>query len=362
MDKINLQYTCEEIFVFIMQILYFTSFSEYIYDDSNRIIIISGYLLASYFALLTCIRKKIDCKIVIKLIFVLSLMIITALSSEGREFLLLVVYFIVLKDADEKKIMRSFFFGNVAALIINSILYLMLVYDSNYLNHQTFMTLGFQNSNFLGLLIFDLVALCFLVNKKNLNKYLVSVLAGMFCWLFVNCRTASIAIFILLILVLLKKYIDKKKIFLQFVRYSYVILACISIYIGQIGVSNSILLLLNEVLSGRVVAWNEYFVQKPITMFGTFFYASDFYALDNAFLWLLFRYGFVVFVIYGIANYYAAKKAIQQGAFNMQVVILALLFYSLMEFSPMSVFNHIGLAMLSTKSEQTDDVVATKAY
>lgn len=361
MTIFNLKYTSEEIFVIVMQVIYFASFHE-IGNNNNDAFFIIGYIIAGYMAILSCIKKRISLAIILKLLLILSLMVASALNSEGREFILLVVYLIVLKDSDEDKILKSFFFGNLLSLLISLVFYIVSIPNYEYIGDNNYITLGFKNQNFFGLLIFDLVALYFLIGKNNIYKYFVLVATGLFCWSIVNCRSASIAIFILGALVLLKRFLDKKGFFILFLKYSYTIMACISIYIGNIGISNSLLLLLNEVLSGRVVAWNEYFVQKPITLLGSFFYAYDFYALDNAYLYLLFRYGILVFLSYGIAYYYVAKRAIKQEAFTMQVVIISLSFYSLMEFSPMSVLNHIGLALLTTQRKKDKVMYGLDCY
>ena len=350
MNKINLKVTPAAIFVFFMQLLYAAASSEVSQSKAYIFIWIVGYLIAGFMAVLACFNSSINLSQIIKIGFIGILMIVTALSSAGRELALLVLYWIILKDFNQNQLIKSFFYADIVALFFNALLALVGVY--HIFDDSRNLILGFLNPNFLGLFVFDIVLLLIVQNdkKQNLKNFSIIIIAGILCWKYINCRSAALSIAILAILSLLRKMLENKKLFILGVEYSYVGLAGISIALGKIGVSNVVLIAIDKILSGRIIAWNVYFLNKPITMFGNVFYAGTFYPLDNAYLYLLFRYGIIAFIVYGMANYFAAKKAVNQKFYNMQIVILALAFYSLMEFSPMSVFNHIGLALLTTRT------------
>ena len=348
MNRNTLRVDPAAIFVFLMQLLYAASSSEISQSEGYVYIWTVGYLIAGLMVILVCLESSITFLQIIKICFVGLLMGLTALNSAGRELVLLALYWIVLKDADQNQLIVSFEYAAIAALLCNTMLALAGVY--HVFDDNNNLTIGFLNPNFLGLFVFDIVALVGLQNSKSKNLYGMAVIAAILCWKYINCRSAALAIVILVVLSLMRGILEGNKLFLLGVKYSYVILSGVSIALGKIGVSNAFLIIIDKVLSGRIIAWNVYFQNKPITLLGTLFYARDFYPLDNAYLWLLFRYGVIVFVIYAVANYLVSKKAIEQKTYNMQIVILALAFYSLMEFSPMSVFNHIGLALLTARS------------
>lgn len=350
MYKKSLKVTPAEIFIFVMQLLYVASSSEISEYDFYELVIILGYAVAGFMAAIACTTKKVDLLNIVKFSVIIVLMGITAISSAGREFVLLVLYLIILKNATQDRIVNAFYWADIIALTLNIALSIAGVYriysvDTNHV------TLGFTNSNFLGVIIFDIVVLMIVRNtRNNLLPYVIALLAGLFCWEYPYCRSATLSIIIMLILAGMRRVFEGKKLFAFGLKYSYMMLAIISIYLGKIGPINSLLAVLDEVLSGRIIAWNVYFNNKPITLWGAIFYASDFYALDNSFLYILFRYGVIVFVIYGALHYLVAKKAIESKSYNMQIAFLALLCYAMMEFSPMSVFNNIGLALLTTKN------------
>lgn len=350
MNKTNLKVTPAAIFIFFMQLLYAAASSEVSQSEVYIFIWIGGYLIAGIMAVLACFISSINLSQIIKISFVGILMIVTALSSAGRELALLVLYWIILKNSNQDQLIKTFFCADILALYFNALLALVGAY--HIFDDSGNLILGFLNPNFLGLFVFDIVLLLIVQNdkKQNLKNFSIIMIAALLCWKYINCRSAALAIVILVVLSLMRGILEGNKLFLLGVKYSYVILSGLSIALGKIGVSNAILMTIDKVLSGRIIAWNVYFQNKPITLLGTLFYARDFYPLDNAYLWLLFRYGVIVFVIYAVANYLVSKKAIEQKTYNMQIVILALAFYSLMEFSPMSVFNHIGLALLTAKS------------
>lgn len=358
MNKTNLKVTPAAIFVFFMQLLYAAASSEVSQSEIYIFIWIGGYLIAGFMAVLACFNSAINLLQIIKIGFIGILMTVTALSSAGREFALLVLYWIILKDSNQDQLIKSFFYADMVALYFNALLALAGVYQ--IFGDSGNLILGFLNPNLLGLFVFDIVLLLIVQNdkKQNLKNFSIIIIAGILCWKYINCRSAALAIVILVVLSLMRKILEGNKLFLLGVKYSFVILSGLSIVLGKIGVSNAFLMTMDEVLSGRIIAWNVYFQNKSITLLGTVFYASDYYPLDNAYLWLLFRYGVIVFVIYAVANYLVFQKAIEQKTYNMQIVILALAFYSLMEFSPMSVFNHIGLALLTAKL--TNDSVQRK--
>lgn len=350
MHRISINVTPEKVFVFVMQLLYVAASSEVSQSEVYDLIFIFGYLIAGFMAVVACVTKRTDLPAVLKLVFLAVFAVVSAVNSAGREFLLLVLFLIVLNNSDQDGIISAFYIADVVALVLNASLSIIGVYSVYSQYDSDCITLGFLNPNFLGIVIFDVVVLLIIRTKgEKASAYIVAAFAGLFCWNYVDCRSSALSIAIIVLFALLRKKLEGKKIFSFGLEYLYIILASISIALGKIGVKNHFLSAIDKFFSGRIIAWNVYFNCMPITLFGNSFYTSDFYPLDNAFLYILFRYGLIVFVIYGVLGFLVAKKAIANKSYVMQIVVLSLSFYSLVEFSPMSVFNHIGLALLTTR-------------
>ncbi len=346
--KINIKITSIELFVFVMQIIYIASSSEISEKSFYKYIEILAYLLAGVLMLMSYIEKSINLKQLLRIILLIAFLFISIINSKTREFAFLILYWLVLKDEDSYKIIKTFLYADIAGLIGNFILALVGFYS--LINENATVAMGFKNSNFVGLFIFNCIVLYYLINeRKEKYIYFIQIIAFIFCWKYVKCRSASISIIVLMFFMLFSKLFKGRKIFNFCTKYAYVGMSMISIILGKIGTANLNLTLVDKLLSGRIVAWNVYFKYKPITLLGTVFYARDFYALDNAYLWLLFRYGVVIFIVYGIANIIAARRAVKEDMYNMQIVLFVTAIYSVMEFSPMSVFNNIGLALLTAK-------------
>ena len=125
MNRTTLRVAPAAIFVFLMQLLYAASSSEISQSEGYGYIRVAGYLIAGLMAVLVCLKSSITLLQIIKICFIGLLMGLTALNSAGREFVLLALYWIVLKDADQSQLIVSFEYAAITALFCNTILALL---------------------------------------------------------------------------------------------------------------------------------------------------------------------------------------------------------------------------------------------
>lgn len=111
MYKKSLKVTPAEIFIFVMQLLYVASSSEISEYDFYELVIILGYAVAGFMAAIACTTKKVDLLNIVKFSVIIVLVGITAISSAGREFVLLVLYLIILKNATQDRIVNAFYWA-----------------------------------------------------------------------------------------------------------------------------------------------------------------------------------------------------------------------------------------------------------
>ncbi len=97
MQKISLKVTAAEIFVFVMQLLYFAASSEVSQSDFYDLILIFGYSFAGLMAILACMTKRIDLQ------SILILLAICVLQISGTVNYYFVVFFPFQKGVRREK-------------------------------------------------------------------------------------------------------------------------------------------------------------------------------------------------------------------------------------------------------------------
>lgn len=346
MKKKKIIVTPNCVFVFIMLMMQATSSSILSESPLYELFTLIGYTIGAFFAMISCITGKVNLPQILKWVAIIALMLVTTLHSMGREFALLVMFWIVLKNQNSDGIVETFLFSNALILVLHLVLSLIGIFPIFDSEHN--LSIGFLHKNFVGIYTFNVIQGLLITNKKG--KYIFSAVMCMLLWKYVHCRSAALATVILLVLSLFKQLLVHMKLFNIAVKFVYIPFSALSIWAGTEGLANPVLIFFNELLSGRIISWNVYFRYQTIPLLGAHFYASTdgYWALDNAYLWILFRYGLILFIAYGIINFLVGLKAVKYGSKNMEIIILSLAFYSLMEFAPMSVYNNLGLLLLTT--------------
>ena len=118
----------------------------------------------------------------------------------------------------------------------------------------------------------------------------------------------------------------------------------ISLYLTYLYNINDLLgIKLNRILSNRLYYYNLFMNKYPITLFGTkidIIYSSNnnikFMVLDNSYLFILLRYGIIVFTIF----MYSLVKVVNliMNKFNNKILVMIMFIYIVISFSETYLF------------------------
>lgn len=314
----------------------------------------SKIIKKSYFVLITILFMlslityfRTDNTILIDLFFV-------ALASYKKSFNDILVCDLLVKIIVTLIIITSHFFGLAESIFVVS-------RDELYVRAA----FGFYHPNTFGMYImmiyFDVILLFRF--KKLFIHYILGGCAIALLYFTSNSRTSYIAIIFYLVLltvaILFKKICKKEnskkgivsKITLLIFKYYFPILTLLSIICTQMYKNgNSLILLLDKVLSNRLYLQALNLEQNQIRMFG---YNIDVIrTLDNGFLKLILNYGVVSFLFFSYIFAMTVKNAYKNKDVILCLVVIAILFFTISESLLLYVYNNIILIYVFCYYEQ----------
>jgi hypothetical protein len=210
--------------------------------------------------------------------------------------------------------------------------------------------LGFVAPSSLGYYSFSFSCYLVLCYRKKINyKFTLFNIAALgILWFIVNCKTAVISIVLLWMLFIISQ--RKGKVFYnKFWIITPYLLGGISLYFTvAFNSSNSFHKALNNFFSLRISYQNRYFKNTGIHLFGnsTALTSLKGIYLDNSYMSLLLRFGVIIFVIVLWLYSYSLSVAIREKNVNSVIVMLAALFYGLMEMTLYSYSMNIVLLVV----------------
>lgn len=344
--------TFASIFIYLMQFLNINRMTKIGSSVYFSYIEISIYSLCILLILFKYIQlRQLSIYNVMLYIGIISIIILGISNSRSREFALIGLYWMALNKEDYRNVFTAFFRSNVLILTLNAFLSIFGLYEFFYVSSTGIrcLTLGFTNPNQLGSLLFSVVILYEILFQSSRSQQLViEIFVGVICMFLIKCRTAGISLFSMAALSPMFERIRKKTSFKYIMLSIFPVLSIISIIIASVGNAGNHLSVLDAVLGGRFFTWNYYFKNMPITLFGNWFYTSRIFALDNAYLYLLFRYGVIIYIIYGVANSYLSIKCVRQNRTVLLVAYMAFSIYGLMEAMPITAQNNFLLVSVTT--------------
>lgn len=305
-------------------------------NKHHSIFLILGYALVCFFILFSFPKMKFDKKKILKMITLMLILVILYFYSQDTTIfqLFLIAFGLIFIDITE-------FFKTDLKIKLFLIFTLILLYFFNIVDSPDFYrenglyryTLGFQHPNILGtyimILIFQIYYLYF--PKKLDVKFIVLQILSILFEIFV-CNTKSCCIILIIFFIYyifsnIKRFELKpnKKIIYIFenlpIIFSVVSFLLVFLYSLNIDFMNDI----NKFLSYRIYYYKLYFDEIKLSLFGNDMnnFQSN-VALDNSYIYLLLKFGFIQFIIiiYYLKN--ILKNAIYNNK-NMIVVIMALL-------------------------------------
>ncbi len=197
---------------------------------------------------------------------------------------------------------------------------------------------GFANPNALAAFLFQ-IACCLVYLKWNHWNIMENFLILLLFWViysFLNCRTVSILIMLLLILVNLCKYKlkDKSIIFLKYFSLFSLIFCPFFSFLTVIlyGKANSSAALISDLLSHRIrnlfFSLNYY----DISIFGNIYHRhKDFLIVDNPYGNIFIHFGVLVFILYMVLYLIAINYTIKFKNVPFLILLTVYLYYGIME-------------------------------
>lgn len=197
---------------------------------------------------------------------------------------------------------------------------------------------GFANPNALAALLFQ-IACCLIYLKWNhwniMENFLILLLFAVI-YSFLNCRTVSILIMLLLILVNLCKYKlkDKSIVFLKYFSLFSLLFCPFFSFLTVIlyGQANSSAALISDLLSHRIrnlfFALNYY----DISIFGNIYHRhNDFLIVDNVYGNIFIHFGVLVFILYMVLYLIAINYTLKFKNVPFLILLTVYLYYGIME-------------------------------
>lgn len=338
-----------DLFIITMQICNFASMSDIGKANSFPSFVMAGYILAIFFILCKYMKKLMSGQKYLLYIALVGLVTIVVFNSMGREFAITIAYWFALREENIDEMLKTFLKVNVFCFSINVLLSIFGFYNMFYTGRSglKILSLGFQNPNSLGLFLFSCVTIVLLLNDIGKWKTVfLEIIIGSICIFFVHCRSAGGALLIMAFATLVYDSVKSSKIFKIVLTVLFPVLSLFSIVFALHGGKYTSL---NYFLSGRLGTWEYYWNTMPINVFGNWFYTAKLLALDNFYLYALFRYGLIVLAIYTLANILLARKCYKRINNNFAISYIAFCLYALMENGPMTCYMNVLLAVLTTE-------------
>ena len=338
------------LFVIFMQLNFILGSSGFRETSGFLLFNISTYILAIFCLIMEIILNKRRDRIsnIMLLIVVAILALIGYRTSGAMTFLKLILFGICLYRSDYYEVVKAYLIGNCLSLfLIITCSYIGIIgYWSSELVGKNY-SLGFMNANECASVFFStLVCLVILIGENH--KYvtnliiLITILVILFL---IRSRSATLSLVLLFILynISVKVKASRGSRALSFLIFP--LFTILSLYIAINFTGSGLFQTINLILSGRFETWHAYYNTFRINALGNYFVTGDFLALDNAYLYLLFRYGLIVYIIYFLIFMRSTKDFINREQWMILSCFIVFEVYGLMEFSPITINKNIALAI-----------------
>ena len=316
-------------------------------NEFNKIIGNIGIIILLFKILID--RIKYTKKELLLLFIVLGIVTLSAYFSKDTLMLKLCVSIISAHRINIKRVIKIDFIVRIISVIFVIICYKLqltnpiLIAKSDGTIRNSF---GFSHPNMLGMMLFILCSEMVYLNipKNKVVKIIIIILNILINHFFIVSYTSEIAIMFLLVFFIFwnKEKIVKNK--FRLISLLPIFIFAISLYLTYLYNINDLLgVKLNRILSNRLYYYNLFMNKYPITLFGTkidIIYSSNnnikFMVLDNSYLFILLRYGIIVFTIF----MYSLIKLVNliMNKFNNKIVVMIMLIYIVISFSETYLF------------------------
>lgn len=307
-----------------------------------------GKLFSTFFAILGIVflflHLLMDSVIPLKWFFGTIILVIIGLLAYAKSgsptIIKLIMFFYAVNKVDRVKVLKWFILSLLVPFSFVAISSILGFTNIQFEGQKNALAFGMINPNTVPVIIFAVIVAYNLYNENNiktstlLSEAFISWLVYYFC----RARTAGLVLLLYLFLLFINKAWGKKKFILNILwlfQFFFPICALITLALTVLfGSRTSFWLLMNNLSSGRLVAWNYYFNTYGISIFGS---SIDFNrgALDNAYMMLLLKYGIISFITYLILFTFVSIYSYKKRLLVLFVSVLATEVYCIAEFGPM---------------------------
>lgn len=262
--------------------------------------------------------------------------------SGGPTLIKLVIFIFAIQGVREEEVLKYSNMSLTVAFAIVMLSSILGITEIMYLNHfKNAYRLGFTNPNTVPVVILAIVTGYNIQNedKLSIKSLILEGVLSFLLYYFCRSRTGAIVFAIYLLLIVITKWMEKKRIYKYVVyplQYLFIIFAVGSYYVAYaFNASNDVWSKVNTMLSGRLYAWQSYLKYYETSMLGINIDTIRYGALDNAYLQLLVKYGYIVFALYSVMFLYLSRYAYKKERWILLLSIVAYEIYFFNEFGPM---------------------------
>lgn len=277
------------------------------------------------------------------------ILIYTFYKTKDTDLILTFLPIVASKGMDINKILKILFKVNLFIFIIHILYHIFCVifWPNNVMyvivDNVKRVSFFMRHPNYAGAVTFWLAAIYIFLNyeKKLINNVVLLIICAAIMYCFTVSRTTLIAFFTLILLLILVKKINIKKILYHFTRIIFIFLAIISIFFSmnyfKLGFSeNELVNKIDTYLSGRIKLSGYGYYANGSTIFGKEFvfqggiqtdkFYIDTLVIDSFYVSCLIYYGVVYLVIIAYFVFVTAEKCTQKD-------LIFLIVFSIIAFS-----------------------------
>lgn len=335
-------------FIFFFEIASILGASSLENEKWMNYITTAFFVLAIFFVIISRLANRIMLiREFVILMFLLCFSLVGIKYSLARELIMFALTAWGISNEDADGVIKAY----LTAKIIGSFFLVMLGFiasPSLQIVEGGVGRLGFANANGLGMELVDIILLLFAAfydEQKKRKWIMFTLMAAAGIFYITESRTSTLGL-IVLALLLLTTWWENARIVHKVLPTMFVILAIVSVWIAcSYQEYSPIWMKLNEYSSGRFYSYHWYYTHMPITIMGNIFYAGKLWPLDNAYLYILFRYGVITLLIYALINWKMTEFYIENDNSVLLMCTVAYEVMAFMEFGPMSVTNNFAFAV-----------------
>lgn len=295
---------------------------------------------------------------------VLILLLIVTINSESTIWLKSFILMLACRNSRFKSICFAILCGYLCILLLSVFLYNFDL-SSGGVVRRGYLNYGFVHPNLAALILLIisfLFIVCFEGRWNNYNLFFVFII-NIFSYTLFDSRTALISFLIFCSYTLL--FDNNKMIQIQTVLTIVypIILIILILFLSSFVLNHKMMLLLNTLLSDRVVYWSELFKSNTLSFFGqTIDFDYCFYSvinnnsysyliLDNTYLYILFVYGVVPFLLFIILNVILIKVNLKKHNTYILGSIIAIMTYGMFETNTVNILVNFPMFYLFTQDD-----------